>query len=242
MAGYMDPDAPGDALRQNKLDPWRPMLGTAIPNMADPAGGVGPEGTSGIIFAAVDAAPLDNLDPLDESPTTPRVEAPIRFARKGSDAAAKKGDVQLSYDLSAEDPSVYATLFDVDDAYPEAQVWRNTHWDPEVVGQARVPRAPLPIPANAGALGATTVGELAALALRKIPRVWFTTFNDQNWQEMDVDGRHVIFPRRTYPVGDGPMAPQGSMKSVVAAIPNPITSELGLPSGASEDYSALVGA
>jgi hypothetical protein len=96
---------------------------------------------------------------------------------------------------------------------------------------------------NAQLLGASTPGELAALALRRVPRIWFTTWNEQWWQDYDVDGRHVIFPRQNYPIGDGPVAPQSFMQSVQGNVPPPITSELGdVPMSNTEDYSSLVGA
>lgn len=229
----------GDSLRQNKLDTWRPMLGTNRPDPLDPYGGYL---SPGIIFAEVDAAPLDELESID--PSIARLQAPIRFARKGTDTKAKKGDVKLSYDLSESQPSAYYDLLDVDNQFPEAQDWRNIHWSPDFTGaEPREPRAPLPIPMNAQLLGASTPGELAALALRRVPRIWFTTWNEQWWQDYDVDGRHVIFPRQNYPIGDGPVAPQSFMQSVQGNVPPPITSELGdVPMSNTEDYSSLVGA
>jgi hypothetical protein len=241
MEGYdaLGEDEPGDADRQNRLDTWRPMLGTADNGPLDPPGG--PRGP-GIIFADVDAAPLDQLSSLDTSDVAP-VNPPIRFARQGTDTAAKKGDAKLAYDLSESDPSVYSELLDVDNQFPAAQDWENLHWSPKVTSLPRIPRYPLPIPANAQRIGATTPGEVAALALRRVPRVWFTTLREMNWQDYGIDGRHVVFPRMTYPQGDGPMESQGASMSVTAAIADPITSELGAnPPSGGEDYSMMSGA
>jgi hypothetical protein len=239
VAGEDDPDV-GDGQRQNRLDEWRPMLGADRPVMMDPAGGLGAPGVSGIIYADVDAAPLYSIVPLDEN-LSPQPEN-WRIAVPGTDTAAKKGDVALAYDISESDPSVYATLLDVDNVYPGAMQWVNTSWMPEVAGEPREPRAPLPIPANAGILGATTPGEVDALALRKVPRIWFTTWDEQAWQEYDIDGRHVIFPRQNYPIGDGPMVPQSISLSVNAVIPGAITSELGANTMVNgEDYSSMAG-
>lgn len=232
----------GDADRQNQLTYWAPMLGAARPELLDPYGGLGSPGVSGIIFADVDDAPLYRIQPLDED-ISPQPEN-WRFATKGTDTAAKKGDVKLAYDLSETDPSTYATLLDVDNVYPASQVWENQNWMPDVANVGalrREPRYPLPLPQNAAVLGATTEGEVQALKLRRVPRVWFFTWNQQAWQEYDVDGRHVIFPRQQFPIGDGPMVPQTYMQSVNAVVPLPITSELGEPASPGEDYSAYVG-
>lgn len=122
------------------------------------------------------------------------------------------------------------------DEYPAAQVWRTAHYYPPVEGAAqRFPDPPLPVLANAGALMYSTPGELAALD--KAPhRIDNRFWHSEQWNDPTIDGRHLIFPRVTYPLGDGPMAPQLPQVSVRGPMTFPaLTSELALSEGG--DYA-----
>jgi len=225
----------GDSDRQNRLSYPPSMAGTAEQGVHYPYGG---PGAPGIIFAAVDMAPTETVDDIagDNGQN-------IRFAVPGTDTAAKKGDVKLAYDDECGTSSFYEQVDDVVTIYPKSQVWRTDVSKFQTPGAPREPRAPLPIPINAGALGATTPGEVAALALRRIPRVFFDSSHSEQWQDHDVDGRHVIFPRQFYPVGDGAIAPQDASLSVDASIAEPLASQLDVTragTGAqSEDYASM---
>lgn len=130
--------------------------------------------------------------------------------------------------------------FQVVDDFPKSQVWEQDHWLADESGAGdRVPTPPLPILSSAAALDYTTPGELAALDKRP-RRHWFVSGHESWWQDPTIDGRHVIFPRVPYPLGDGPMAPQVAQVSVRAVVPKPLTSVAAPVTGTGgEDYSGF---
>lgn len=100
-------------------------------------------------------------------------------------------------------------------------------WRPTEAGAlGRLPdesAGPLPILANAAALGYVSPGELAALDRR--PRRITTFFlGETQWEDYDVDGRRIVPPFPIHPAGV--MSPNGSSVSVNGGTPGPVTAIL----------------
>lgn len=135
---------------------------------------------------------------------------------------------------NADDAGEVDEVVDID---PAAQVWHTVvNYVPEDGAGLLIPEPPLPVVQNAGALQAFTPGELAALD--KMPRRIHAEFwHKELWQDPYIDGRHVIFPRQPYPIGDGPMEAPAPAPSVTGPRAfAPLTSE-GYVGAAEADYS-----
>jgi hypothetical protein len=96
-------------------------------------------------------------------------------------------------------------------------------------------QGPLPILANAQALGYTTPGELAALDKRPRRITWFS-LGETYVEDFDVDGRRIIPPYPIHPAGI--MVPQQASMSVHGETPPPITSELSFTGGTESQFLA----